>query len=212
MFVDILLSAILITGFLMIAAKRIGAIIKGFISQSLILFLLTLLLAYKSHSVELYVVAGLLFVVKVILIPHFLSRIVKKIKVDENLGLFLNPTVSIFVALFFVYLSYIFTDKIVCVEEGIEHGAFSVSLSVILMGMFIMIFRMKAIAQIVGLLVTENGLFLAAASVSGGMPFFVEIAVFFDIFLCVIILELFVYKINKAFTHIDVHRLNGLKG
>ena len=114
--------------------------------------------------------------------------------------------------LFFVYLSYIFTDRIVCVAEGIEHGAFSVSLSVILMGMFIMIFRIKAIAQIVGLLVTENGLFLAAASVSGGMPFFVEIAVFFDIFLCVIILGLFVYKINKAFTHIDVHRLNGLKG
>ena len=72
MFVDILLSAILITGFLMVAAKRISAIIKGFISQSLVLFLLTLLLAYKAHSVELYVVAVLLFVLKVILIPHFL--------------------------------------------------------------------------------------------------------------------------------------------
>ena len=75
-----------------------------------------------------------------------------------------------------------------------------------------MISRMKAISQIIGLLVMENGLFLIASSISGGMPFFVEIAIFFDIFLCVIILEIFVYKINKLFTHIDVDKLTQLRG
>jgi hydrogenase-4 component E len=75
-----------------------------------------------------------------------------------------------------------------------------------------MIFRMKALAQVIGLLVMENGLFLAAAGVSGGMPFFVEIAIFFDVFLCVIILGMFIYRINSLFTHIDVDKLTKLKG
>ena len=44
------------------------------------------------------------------------------------------------------------------------------------------------------------------------MPFFVEIAIFFDIFVCVIILGMFVYKINKVFTHIDVSKMQELKG
>jgi len=61
-------------------------------------------------------------------------------------------------------------------------------------------------------LVMENGLFLLAATVSGGMPFFVEIAIFFDVFVSVLIMGFFVYRINKLFTHIDVNKLSRLKG
>jgi hydrogenase-4 component E len=75
-----------------------------------------------------------------------------------------------------------------------------------------MVFRMKAIAQIVGLLVMENGLFLIANAVSGGMPFFVEIAIFFDVFVSVLIMAFFMQRINKLFTHIDVNKLSRLKG
>ena len=98
------------------------------------------------------------------------------------------------------------------IADKMQSEAVIISLSVTLIGLFIMISRMKAISQIIGLLVMENGLFLIASSVSGGMPFFVEIAIFFDIFVCVIILGMFVHKINKVFTHIDVSKMQELKG
>jgi hydrogenase-4 component E len=75
-----------------------------------------------------------------------------------------------------------------------------------------MISRITALAQIIGLLVMENGLFLLASAVSGGMPFFVEIAIFFDVFVSVVIMGFFIYRINKFFTHIDVNKLSNLKG
>jgi hydrogenase-4 membrane subunit HyfE len=53
---------------------------------------------------------------------------------------------------------------------------------------------------------------LLASIVSGGMPFFVEIAIFLDVFVSVIIMGFFVYRINKLFTHIDVNKLSHLKG
>ncbi|MFA5339041.1 MAG: hydrogenase [Candidatus Omnitrophota bacterium] len=203
---NISLFAILMMAFAMVAAKRVTALINGFRAQSLFLFLFMLVLARRADSTELYIVAALLFLIKVILIPRMLHRVVKRIKVSEDLGLSANPTVSIFAAIVLAYLAYAFTGMIAGVP------AFFVSISITLIGLFIMIFRMKALAQIAGLLIMENGMFLAAASVSGGMPFIVEIAIFFDVFLAVIILGIFVYKINSLFTHIDVDKLTELKG
>lgn len=203
---NIFLFAILMMAFAMVAAKRVTALINGFRAQSLFLFLFMLVLAHRADSTELYIVAALLFLIKVILIPRMLHRVVKRIKVSEDLGLSVNPTVSIFAAIVLAYLAYAFTGMIAGVP------AFFVSISITLVGLFIMIFRMKALAQIAGLLIMENGMFLAAASVSGGMPFIVEIAIFFDVFLAVMILGIFVYKINSLFTHIDVDKLTELKG
>ena len=206
MLINIFLFCIIMMAFAMVAAKRVTALINGFRVQSFFLFLLMFVLAYRSDSTELYIVATLLFLIKVILIPRSLHRTVERIKVNEDLGLSANPAVSIFAAMILTYLAYAFTGMI----TGIP--AFFVSISITLIGVFIMIFRMKALAQIVGLLVMENGIFLAAASISGGMPFIVEIAIFFDVFLAVIILGIFVYKINSLFTHIDVDKLTELKG
>ena len=212
MIIYLFLSGILIAAFFMVSAKRIGALINGFSLQAVFLFMITVYAAAREKSPELYVIAGLLFLIKVLLIPGFLRRIVKRIKVDEDLGLFLNPSVSLFIAAILVYLAYLFAGRFISIANNTENSAFIVSVSIVLIGIFIMVFRMKALAQIIGILVMENGLFLLAATISGGMPFFVEIAIFFDIFLCVIILEIFVYKINRLFTHIDVDKLTQLRG
>lgn len=212
MIVYLFLLGILISAFFMVSVKRIGMLINGFSVQAVFLFLITVYAAARERSVELYIIAGLLFLIKVLIIPAYLRRIVKRIKINEDLGLFLNPSVSLFVSAILVYLAYLFAGRFVNIADSTENGAFIVSISLVLIGIFIMVFRMKALAQIIGILVMENGLFLLAATISGGMPFFVEIAIFFDIFLCVIILEIFVYKINKLFTHIDVDKLTELKG
>ena len=205
MLINIFLFLILMMAFAMVAAKRLTALIDGFRAQSFFLFLLMFVLAYRAGSTELYVVAALLFLIKVILIPRMLHRVVKRIKVGEDLGLSANPTVSIFAAIVLAYLAYAFTGMI----TGIP--AFFISISITLIGVFIMIFRMKALSQVIGFLVMENGLFLVASVVSGGMPFFVEIAIFMDVFASVIIFGMFIYKINKLFTHIDVSKLNTLR-
>lgn len=210
--INIILFGILAMSFAMVAAKRMVSLIRGFRVQSALLFLVTFFFALESRELELFAVAALLFILKVVMIPRFLSRVVKRIKVDENLGFFVNPLLSLCITLLLTYLSYLFTSRIMLMHENIQGFSFAVSLSVTLTGMFIMVFRIKAITQIVGLMVMENGLFLAASAVSGGMPFFVEIAIFFDVFICVMILGVFVYKINRLFTHIDVNKLKQLKG
>lgn len=208
----IILFTVLSSTYLMVIAKRMPALIRSFRYQSFCLFALTFLIAQAEHSLDLYIIAGLLFILKVSLIPHLLYQIIRRIRANEDLGLFINPQLSLLLALVFTYLSWIFTAHFIAPSNKIEVSILAVAFFIVLTGIFLMISRMTALAQIIGLLTMENGLFLLASTVSGGMPFFVEIAIFFDVFVSVLIMGFFVYRINKLFTHIDVNKLSRLKG
>lgn len=196
----------------MVIAKRISALIRGFRYQSFFLFLVTLVIALKERRADLCIIAGLLFALKVFAIPYFLYRVIKRIKVSEDLGLFINAQLSLLWALGFMYLSWVFAGQYLAPANEAQAIMLASAFFVILIGIFLMIFRMTALAEIIGLLVMENGLFLLASTISRGMPFFVEIAIFFDVFVSVIIMGFFIYRINKLFTHIDVTKLSNLKG
>ena len=209
--IEIFLFAILTSTYLMVIAKRVPALIRSFRYQSFFLFLVTLAAGFTEKHVDFYFVALLILILKVCVIPALLNLTAKRIKVDENLGLFVNSQLSLIIALVLSYCSWIFSRSL---GFGQYHKllAITVAFSVLFIGAFLMISRMKAFTQVAGLLVMENGIFLFALSVSGGMPFFVEIAIFLDVFVSVIIMGLFVFRINKLFTHIDVTKLSRLKG
>lgn len=208
---NLFMFGIIIMAFVMITAKRIGSLITAFSLQSFFLFLLTFTAAVTEQNIELYIVASLILIIKVALAPFFLRRIVRKIGVSENLGLILNPLLSLAAALILTYASYLLARKVMPPQSAFVNPL-ALSLSVILTGLLLMVIRLKAVSQIIGLLVMENGTFLAAVVLCGSMPFLIEITIFFDIFMLVIILGIFVYKINQLFTHIDVDKLKVLKG
>jgi hydrogenase-4 component E len=208
----LILFGILGWTYLMVIAKRTPALIRAFRYQSLCLFFLTGAVALLERQVDLYIIAALLFILKVSAIPFFLYRMIKKIKTSQDLGLLLNPQLSLVGALLCTYLSWVFASRFFPSVDHMRVSMLAVAFFVVCAGLFLMIFRMTALAQIVGLLVMENGIFLLAATVFGGMPFFVEIAIFFDVLVSVMIMGFFVYRINKLFTHIDVDKLTNLKG
>ena len=208
----LVLIGILTCGFTMIAAKRMSALIGNFRLQSFFLCLLTVIEAAKGNYVELYIVAGLILVLKVWGIPYFIARIMKTMKVGENIGFIISPQLSLVIGLVLAYLSYVFAGRVFADQEMLGRMFTAISFATILIGMFILITRLKALAQVLGLLVMENGIFLLATAVAGGMPFLVEMAIFFDVFVSVVIFGLFVYRINELFTGIDVDQLNRLRG
>ncbi len=209
---EIVLFILLVFTYLMVITKRMPALIRGFRYQSLLLFLATLLAAFNEKQVELYVVSGMIIVLKVFLVPYFLNLTAKKINVDENLGLFVNSQLSLVSALILTYFSWVLCVNLGFGQEPLQSVAVTVAFSIIFIGAFLMVSRMKALTQVVGILIMENGIFLFGSSVAGGMPFFAEIAISFDVFISVVIMGIFVFRINKLFTHIDVHKLTRLKG
>ena len=130
----------------------------------------------------------------------------------KNLGLFLNSQVSLLLIVVLGLVSFSFARAVIPAHAYLIQLTLSAACFAMLTGIFLMVSRIKALAQVIGLLMTENGVFLAATVIPGGMPFFVEIALFFDILVSVMILGLFIYRINAIFTHIDVSKLTSLRG
>jgi len=207
---QLILFGMLAITLLMVASRRMTSLIGNFRIQSAFLCLLTLLEAVKGGNPALYIVALLIFTVKVAAIPFFLTRIVKRINAGEAVGSFLNYQLSLVATALLIYFSWVFAGRLFA--GGTLAVPATVAFATVLTGIFIMVLRISALAQVVGLLVMENGLFLLAAYVSGGMPLLVELAVALDVLVSVLILGMFIYRINYLFTDIDVSRLNRLKG
>ncbi|MCX5716340.1 MAG: hypothetical protein NTV07_05755 [Candidatus Omnitrophica bacterium] len=212
MILNFILSGFLIITFLLVITKRITGLIRAFRAQSIFLFLYTFYQGFTQRNLELLVICGLVFALKALVIPFVLLRIVRRIKAEEDLGLIINPQLSLVIATVFAYLSYLFAHNAMPRANSPESAAFIASLTAVCIGFFLMASRMKALGQVIGLLVMENGIFLAAGAIAGGMPFFIEIALFFDIFVFVVIIEVFVYKVSRLFTHIDTSKMKSLKG
>jgi hydrogenase-4 component E len=75
-----------------------------------------------------------------------------------------------------------------------------------------MVSRNKALMQMLGLLVLENGIFLAALTTTFGMPLIIEIGVFFDILIGLLLMGIFAFRIRDTFDHLDVSKLRRLRG
>jgi hydrogenase-4 component E len=86
------------------------------------------------------------------------------------------------------------------------------SISVVLIGLFFMISRKKAIGQIIGFLLIENGIFMAAILATRGIPMIIELGIFLDVLTAVLIMGVLVYKINENFESIDINKLKKLRG
>ncbi len=198
--------------FAMVFSKRISALIGNFALQSFFLCLFSFMEALKGNHLGLYIIAGLILLLKVILIPQILRYVAVNIKSDENLGFFISPQLSLVCALVLTYLAWLLASTVFMGQPILIKIFGATAFSMVSLGVFLMIFRIIALAQVIGLLAMENGIFLLASAVSGGMPFIVEMAIFFDIFVGVVILGIFIYRINKLFVGIDVSKLNSLKG
>jgi hydrogenase-4 component E len=97
-------------------------------------------------------------------------------------------------------------------SQGVPHQVVGVALSMVLIGLFLMVTRRKAITQILALLTIENAVFLVAVGATAGMPLVVELGISFDVILAVLVLGVLVNRIVDRFESMDTSRLSNLRG
>ncbi len=214
---NLLSILILISSFVLIANKRQNSYISTFRLQSILLASVSLLVSIRSMIVhkkfdEVIIIFSLIVLFKVILIPIVLKRTSQKVEYSVEKDFFINIPISMLICCGLVVLSWYVIYSIEGIINLDTKNYLIYSMSVVMLGLFFMISRKKAIGQIVGFLVIENGMFLAAMLTTEGMPMFVELGLFFDLLTAFLIMGIFVFKINDTFDSIDINKLKNLKG
>jgi hydrogenase-4 component E len=205
-------AGMLVTAYLMVGQKALFTAIRLFAVQSLFLAIVAATIAVSAGRHELFVMAALTFALKAMLIPWFLMRVIDRIGIHREIEPFLNVPASLLVCLGLTVVGYRVSTGFPEGAGGVSHHLIGVALSMLLIGLFLMVTRKKAITQILALLTVENAVFLVAVGVTSGMPFVVELGISFDVILAVLILGVLVRRIVDRFESMDVSRLSKLKG
>jgi hydrogenase-4 component E len=200
-----------ITVMLMATAKRTSTCIALFSAQCAIMATQILAMAYVTRSAAAFAVAFLVITVKVVAIPYALFRIVKELKAPQDVTSSTTPAQSVFIMAGLILLSF-FAVQPYAKTLRVDEDMLAAAVALLLTGAFLMVSRKKALMQVIGLLVLENGIFLAALTTTFGMPLVIEIGIFFDLLMGVFLMGLFVFRIRDTFEHLDVSKLRRLRG
>ena len=209
--INLLASMLLLIAFAMLSQRRILSLIKLFAWQGLVLSLSTFVVAYSTGQYHLYYSAGLTLLLKVLLLPWLLHRLMRKLNVRWDVETLINIPTTMLVGIVLVIFSFNLAAPISQLSESITRGLIGIALASVLLSMLMMLTRRKAIPQVVGFLAMENGLFFAATSATHGMPLVVELGIAQDVQGATIIFGIFFFQIRETFDSLDISHMEKLK-
>ncbi len=210
-FITLLAALMLVLQVLLAVQPMLITSIRIFAMQSLLLAAIAGVVGYAYHAWHVYVVVVLTLAGKVIFLPWRLERLVRQIRIEQEIQPFANPPASMLICGALTVLAYVVARPIVSLER-LGSNTLAVAIALLLTGFFLMINRRKAITQVLALLTMENGVMLAAIVLTSyGMPLVVEIGIFFDVVIAVMVLGILVFRIRETFASMDVSKLNELK-
>jgi hydrogenase-4 component E len=204
-------SLILLLGLILLWRRGVPAYIDAFAWQSIALAGVTTVVAYYGRRPDLYWVAALLVVVKGVAIPRLLRRMERRFRTERELEPYVNTETSLVIAGLLVLLGYGISRPLVALSRLPTRAGMPLAMGLILVSLFVLVSRKKAITQVIGFLMLENGLALLAVLGTYGVPLIVELGVFLDALLGFLVMQIFVYQIQETFESIDVQQLNRLR-
>ena len=205
-------AGMLVTAYLMVGQKALFVAIRLYGLQSILLGVVAVAMGFTGHRSHLFAGAALTIGLKGIFIPWFLMRIIDRIGIHREIQPLVNVPSSLLICLGLTVIGYRVSTGLAEGGRGVTHHVIGVSLSMLLMGLFLMVTRRKAVTQILALLTVENAVFLVALGATSGMPLIVELGISFDVILAVLVLGILVHRIVDRFESMDVSRLSKLKG
>jgi hydrogenase-4 component E len=210
--VNLLAGIFLLSALAAVIQRRVAGAIQGYAWNSRALGAIAALVAAATHERHIWIAAALVLAIKGILIPRLLRRTAARGRARAEAEPFVSATSAMLLCGVLVVVGFTQTRALFGAGNTILASCLPVSVAAALVGLFQMVSHRAALAQVVGLVLMENAIFLAAVSLTYGMPLVVEMSVLLDVLVGVALLGLFVGRIEESFESADTSLLTSLKG
>jgi hydrogenase-4 component E len=209
--INLLAAIMLLLGFAMLAQRRVISLINLFMVQGAVLSLSTLVVALTTHQSHLLWSAALTFLLKVLVLPLILHRLIRKLSVKWDVETLINIPTTMLVGIVLVIISFNVAQPISQLSGTITRATIGIALACVLLAFLMMITRSKAVPQVIAFLAMENALFFAATSATYGMPMVVELGIALDVLVGMVILGVFFFQIREQFDTLDIRQMERIK-
>jgi len=206
---DSVLVSILLLNLFVLGASRIRTIILVVAFQGVLLGLLPPLLHHDIGWREGVVSLGAL-ALKGVVIPRMLVRAMADLPIRREV----EPLVGFRASLILGALATggsLFLTTLMPVMDPAARMVIATSLASVMTGFLLLMTRLKAITQVLGYLILENGIYIFGVLLLQAAPFLVEVGVLLDLFVAIFVMGIIINHISREFTSISTDRLTALR-
>lgn len=208
--VDPLLVLVLLLNFFILGTSRLRAVIDGSALQGVLLGLLVIFV-HGGVGVQSAVVATAAMLIKGVLIPSLLHRAMREAAIRREIEPLVGYIASLLLGATATAAAVLFARVLPLAPQHVGSLLVPASFATVLTGFLVLCTRRKAITQVVGYLVLENGIFIMGLCLLEAMPFLVEVGVLLDLLVAVFVIGIIINHINREFASLDTARLSALK-
>jgi hydrogenase-4 component E len=196
-------GALLLTAVLVLWRRELAVIIRVFALQGAALAVLVGVLAAHEGSAELWAVAVGVLVLRAGVLPYLLRRALAGAgETQRETSPLVNVSASLLAAAVLTLLAY-------AVSAATQ--AIPVGMTVVLIGFFVLVTRRRALSQLVGFLLMDNGITAVGFLTTTGVGLVVELGVSLDVLLAVLVLQVLTTRMREAFGDTDLDELRELR-
>jgi hydrogenase-4 component E len=200
-------GGLVLVSFMLLYQDRLYALLNIFALHAIVLALSVAWQAYVQDAPHLYITAIIALVVKAIMIPVALHRIIARLGIHREVETVVSIGPTMLAGMGLVALSMVVMLRVTADADALAREDLAFALSVLLLGLLMMVTRRNAVSQIIGFMSLENGLILAATGAKG-MPLVVEISVAFSILVAFLVIGVFLFRIRERFDTVDLNALD----
>jgi hydrogenase-4 component E len=190
---------------------RVETFVRLLAAQGVLLAAVAGAVALSSPTLHAYLAFLVTAAVKAIAVPAVLTYALRRLGRRGGVEVILSGKLTFVLAVALVLLAFYVSGPIARAGADLTPNALPSAMSLILIGLFTMATRKKALAQAAGLVMMENGIYLAALAVTRGLPLAVELGVAADVLVGVLVMGLVVQEIERTFGPIDTDLLRTLR-
>jgi hydrogenase-4 component E len=209
--IDLVLVFVALVNLTLLGSSRLAGCVRLSAAQGMALGALPLLVAQHGVGIRLIVFALVVFALKGVVFPQLLLRAIRSAEVRREVEPIVGYAASVLLGTLILAASFWMASRFVLPHPAASALVLPLALATILIGLFLIVSRRKALMQVVGYLVLENGVFIFGVALAQEEPLLVEMGVLLDVFVAVFIMGIMIFHISREFDHIDVDQLSSLK-
>lgn len=209
---DSLALLLLATALGSVLLRRLDSSIRLLAVQGILLSVAAAVVALTTGTAHAYLAVAITIAVKVLVVPGVMLMALREVRIKREVETVLPQRQAFLVAIGLVLIAYYVVGPIHVMDGFLTRDALPAALSIMLIGLFTMLIRKKALNQIAGIVAMENGLYLMAIVATQGLPLAVELGVAVDLAIGVLVMGIFVRRIHHAFDTINTDHLRTLRG
>jgi hydrogenase-4 component E len=206
---DQLLVLVMLINLVMLGTSRLIFSIRAVAVQGVILGILPgLIHPLSGHLIGITI--GIILA-KGVLIPYLISNAVRNAQIRREVEPFIGYVLTLLLGAVFTALAFAFAEKLPLAPEHKDLLFVPASIATLLTGFLLLTTRRKAISQVIGYLVMENGIFVFSLLLTEAMPVMVEAGALLDLMVGIFVMGIVINHISREFSSIDTSRLRTLK-